>query len=297
MTITLLPFTRSSFPKLYPYSRILVPRPLSCGRPRFNSNDSGRSGSAKLFADAEREEAEERANESQRRASAARISFLENKDSNWNGEESMQDAVLRMLVDKYKPLRSGTVRTAEEKIRQLPPSVHMDSTNISEQNSTPSLAVPPLANWEALANQPLLPAVEGHRPWLTTYKVPSHAETSIRLGRFPPPVSARPATHSSPEDERARRKVKEVKKRKEVVGRLTGAKESAMDYRLGINRSAAPRQGRPMPVSLKGWATLVEDKIEVRLVLINYIDTFAKRAYSGLGKRVSSQSFRAEGSL
>jgi hypothetical protein len=32
----------------------------------------------------------------------------------------MEDAVLRMLVDKYKPLRTGTVQTAEEKLHRAP---------------------------------------------------------------------------------------------------------------------------------------------------------------------------------
>jgi hypothetical protein len=48
----------------------------------------------------------------------------------------------------------------------------------------------------------------------------------------------------------------------EQAGRLTRAKESTLDYRLGI-KSARSRVGRMNPVSLKGWTNLIEDKIEV----------------------------------
>jgi hypothetical protein len=196
-----------------------------------------------LFADAAREEAEEHShipNPSQRQ-------FLEDQHTNWDGEERMEDAVLRMLVDKYKPLRGGTIRTAEEKLKQTV----RETTSINVIDSVGQ------SDW---ANRPILPAVEGHKPWLTTYKVPSHAATSIRTGRFPP-ASARslgPAV-----DDPTRRKEKELKKRKEVVGRLTKAKESMLDYRLGINRSDPSMRTRPNPVSLRGWTSLIEDKIEV----------------------------------
>ena len=43
------------------------------------------------------------------------LSVISNND--WTGDESIQDAVLRMLVDKYKPLRAGTIRTAEDKLK------------------------------------------------------------------------------------------------------------------------------------------------------------------------------------
>jgi DnaJ family protein C protein 28 len=162
----------------------------------------------------------------------------------------MEDAVLRVLVDKYKPLRGGTIRTAEEKLKQTPPSIHLETTGANIAST----------NW---ANEPILPAVDGHKPWLTTYEVPSHATTSIRVGNFPSPVSSRPPSASPPIDDRTRRKEKEVKKRTEVAGRLTRAKESTLDYRLGVNNSDVAKQTRPNPVSLRGWTSLIEDKIEV----------------------------------
>lgn len=231
-------------------------RPLSWGATLHQNDSGGPSGSAKLFADAEREEANERANESH---PSSRLSFLENQHANWDGEERMEDAVLRMLVDKYKPLRGGTIRTAEEKLKKAPPPVHLD---IVKSNLTSI----PTSNWQSIANEPLLPAVEGHRPWLTTYKVPSHVTTSIRAGRMPPSVSARTSGTSQPLDDRARRKAKDLKKRKEEVGRLTRAKESTLDYRLGAHKEPK-KQVRPNPVSMRGWTSLIEDKIEVRSAL------------------------------
>jgi hypothetical protein len=241
------------------------------------SLNGGQSGSAKLFADAALEEAEEHVIQSQRRS---RLPFLENQHVNWDGEERVEDAVLRMLVDKYKPLRGGTIRTAEQKLKQTPPSVDLETAGT---NVTP-------ANW---ANEPILPAVEGHKPWLTTYKVPSHAATSIRIGKFPLPTSARAPSTSPSIDDRTRRKEREVKKRKDVVGRLTKAKESTLDYRLGINRSDAPKHIRPNPVSLRGWTSLIEDKIEVCvsaaicLLMTDILDQKARNA--GLFNKVSGR--------
>ena len=123
------------------------------------------------------------------------------------------------------------------------------------------------------ADEPLLPAVEGHKPWLTTFKVPSHATASVRYGHIPTVGSASSSTSSTRRavqagptgDDRTRRKEREVKKRSEIVGRLTRAKESTFDYRLGITKNLKSGiHARSNPVSVKGWAGLVEERIEVR---------------------------------
>ncbi|KAH7916241.1 hypothetical protein BJ138DRAFT_995992 [Hygrophoropsis aurantiaca] len=219
-----------------------------------NHADSNQSASAKLFADASREEAEEALNETQ--SSHSKIPFLEHQHENWTGEESMQDAVLRMLVDKYKPLRSGPLRTAEQKLKQAPPRVFMDPASTANIARTRS--------WEENAKEPLLPAVEGHRPWLTTFKAPSHATASIKLGSFPPPSSARRSSGADDLDERTRKTERELLKRKQQAGRLTRAKESTLDYKLGIKSGRAEGQPshRVNPVSLRGWRSLIEDRIE-----------------------------------
>lgn len=57
------------------------------------------SASAKLFADAEREEQEEAKNPTK----PSQADILLKKHENWDGEERLQDVVLRMLVDKCVP--------------------------------------------------------------------------------------------------------------------------------------------------------------------------------------------------
>ncbi len=70
-------------------------------------------------------------------------------------------------------------------------------------------------------------------------------------------------------DDGTRRLEREVRKRTEHVGRLTRARESTLDYKMGItpemkNSSLVASQGgRVNPVTMKGWASLVEDQIEV----------------------------------
>jgi len=57
-------------------------------------------------------------------------------------------------------------------------------------------------------------------------------------------------------------------RRSEQVQRLTRAKESTLDYRMGIRKAskaddkASGVQRRPNPVALKGWTSLVEERIE-----------------------------------
>jgi len=91
------------------------------------------------------------------------------------------------------PLRGGTIRTAEEKLKQTPPSVQLETTgtNVAEARQS---------DW---ANQSILLAIEGNKPWLTTCKWPSHAATSIRAGIFPPPA-ARSSGASSVDDRTTR---------------------------------------------------------------------------------------------
>jgi len=225
--------------------------------------------SSKLFADAEQEE-----RMSQAGTASPRLAVLPGTASehpNWTGDESVEDAVLRMLVDKYKPLRTGALQTAEEKLHRAPPQVTVEqrATSLMAASEGPSTTLsshPQIHRVE----EPLLPAVEGHKPWLTTFKVPSHATASIRYGRFPAVGSASsvkiPARSSAQtgqaDDDRGRRKERDVKKRSEIAGRLTRARESTLDYRLGISKSGGV-QARPNPVSIKGWAGLVEERIEV----------------------------------
>ncbi|KAI0775873.1 hypothetical protein BD413DRAFT_610594 [Trametes elegans] len=221
------------------------------------------SASSKLFQDAAREEAEE-----QRAAqNSSALSALESQQENWTGDEPVEHAVLRMLVDKYKPMRSGPIRSAEEKLKTAPPRVRTSDTPPGAviQEATVDLARTEEAEdvpvRRYVPGEPILPGIEGHRPWHTTFTVPSHATSNVRYGSIPPPKPARPAS-PVPLDEKARRKERETKKRMEQGTRLSRARESTIDYRLGIKGGAADQLRRPNPVSLKGWANLVEDRIE-----------------------------------
>ncbi|KAI4517453.1 hypothetical protein K525DRAFT_243364 [Schizophyllum commune Loenen D] len=241
--------------------------------------------SAKLFADAEREEEELR-----EEARKSKLPFLERQHDNWTGDERIEDAVLRMLVDKYKPVRGGTVRSADEKLKSAPPkttstgpgAIALEVDEITQMETrladdtgakittsgsstiaghTPSVT----GSW---ADEPLLPAIEGHRPWHTEYRAPSHSVASVKFARLPP---SPPSPKAKPADERIARKEKEVAKRTAHAGRLHGAREATLDYKLGLGAgrqkgappTVTPATGaRPNPVSVKGWTSLVEDRIE-----------------------------------
>ena len=254
------------------HSRILVRSPPPCllHARRYAQDSSSRpiepdhSASSKLFDDAAREEAEEA--EVARKSSV--ISILEQQNENWTGDEPVEHAVLRMLVDKYKPLRGGPVRSADEKLRQAPPKLRTQDTPLEhslEDVGTTASSLPEDLAAETptrryVPGEPILPGIPGHQPWHTTFTVPSHATSNVRYGNIPPPKPSQP--QSLPLDDKARRKAKETQKRMQQGVRLSQAKESTLDYRLGI-KGAAEQLRRPNPVSLKGWANLVEDRIEV----------------------------------
>ncbi|KDQ15415.1 hypothetical protein BOTBODRAFT_65492 [Botryobasidium botryosum FD-172 SS1] len=192
--------------------------------------------STKLFADAALEE-----NNPENQVSGSNSPQELQQHKNWTGDESVGDAVLRMLVDKYKPLRTGTIRTAEEKIRQglvLPPIHDIPHPSTSNAPASPTRAS------------------EEHQPWMTTFNPPSHASTPlVRTGRISTsPSAAKP--NAAPE--KSSYSALKQEKRKKEIGRLGTAKESSLDYRLGKGE-ARPRLN---PVSVQGWANLVEDRIE-----------------------------------
>ncbi|KAJ7714088.1 hypothetical protein B0H16DRAFT_1619557 [Mycena metata] len=210
-------------------------------------------GSAKLFADAAREEEESD-------SAVPRRIHQQLEEPNWTGDERIEDTVLRMLVDKYKPLRTGTIQTAEQKLRKSPPRVqeyHPDAHSIAP-GPRPVVSPPPGGSW---ASVPLLPpGPPDHRPWHTEFKVPDHATSSVRLARFPLPSHSLRAAHLG-DIEQARRTEKELNKK---LGRLARARDSTLDYRLGLSPHAHQTSGssRVNPVNMKGWTSLIEDRIE-----------------------------------
>ncbi|KAJ7034708.1 hypothetical protein C8F04DRAFT_956028 [Mycena alexandri] len=231
-------------------------------RPRFSTFASARRpvdhaapvGSAKLFADAAREEEESD-------SAVPRRIHERLEEPNWTGDERIEDTVLRMLVDKYKPLRTGTIQTAEQKLRKSPPRVqeyHPDAPSITPATRPVASTPPPGGSW---ASVPLLPpGPPDHRPWHTEFKVPDHATSSVRLARFPLPSHSPRATHLG-DIEQTRKTEKELNKK---LGRLARARDSTLDYRLGLGPHANRTGGSPRvnPVNMKGWTSLIEDRIE-----------------------------------
>jgi DnaJ homolog subfamily C member 28 len=75
---------------------------------------STQNASTKLFADAQREEREsEQHVEPTTSTHLSQLPFLERQHENWTRDESIQDLVLCMLVDKYKPLWTGSIQSAD----------------------------------------------------------------------------------------------------------------------------------------------------------------------------------------
>ncbi|KAJ7262785.1 hypothetical protein B0H12DRAFT_1209546 [Mycena haematopus] len=222
-------------------------------RPANESVNGDLTGSAKLFADAAREEAESDTDTVQSHRIVERPEEL-----NWTGNERLEDTVLRMLVDKYKPLRTGTIQTAEQKLHRFPSRVQEYRPDYIDPmpSPTPPLNGPsPGSSW---ADVPLLKGSPDHRPWHTEFKVPEHAKSSVKLGHFPLPSHTPQAKHAS-DLEQTRKTEKEFNKQ---LGRIIGARESTLDYRLGLGPQARRTGTRVNPVNIKGWTSLIEDRIE-----------------------------------
>lgn len=260
-----------------------------------------------LFERAKREEQAEEG-EIERKEQTTNALLARQAERNWDGEEPIADAVLRMLVDKYKPLRSGTIITADEKLSKSAPSIRVQRVPSSDPSLSSSESAPdeipitsdrPLACLEVdrtkpLRGQPLLPAIEGHRPWHTNFTAPSHTTASIRLGNFRLAASG---PQSPAPDEKARKLEKENRRRLQTALKLEGAKESVLDHRLGIKQQ---KRAHVNPTTMKGWRTLVEERIEVFPVCVSYLLAashsrgFLRRM---LAHRVVLTTLKAEGSL
>ena len=225
-----------------------------------SSSENVIMASEKIFADALKEESETVSG-----TSPSRLSYLQAEHENWTGEENIRDAVLRMLVDKYKPLRGPTIRSADEKLHTAPPQVSGDTTN--HYNSAQNEYKP---DWQKRAMEPLLPAVEGHRPWHTTFSAPSHAVApSIKAGSFyssttDSSVVNREGTRSLGVDEGKNIDISS-RRRSATATRLGNARESTIDYKLGIKGKVRIRgtSKRSIPTGVKAWASVVEERIEV----------------------------------
>ncbi|KAG8734266.1 hypothetical protein FRC11_006805, partial [Ceratobasidium sp. 423] len=229
------------------------------------------SASAKLFADAEAEE-----RESERRSKPSQADIIRQNQENWDGEERIQDVVLRMLVDK-QPLRTGQILTADEKLKESIPRI---STKTIARGSTKNDlewqefndAFPHTGSvHQTPAPAPSsdqLPLTEPVPPWLVTFKVPSHAQASIKFGNFvsTPPRSVTSSdllqkpVSSDPPSARTRAKQKAERRFAQGAGRIDRAREAILDYQGGIHGQET--RSRPNPVSIRGWNALIEERIQ-----------------------------------
>jgi len=214
--------------------------------------------SAKLWADAAEEEKAFITTNSH----VDRYRQQQQEYPNWTGDEEIRDAVLRMLVDKYKPLRTGTgLRSADEKMAdekaRVLPDIQAEGGVDTDTIHVDSVIV-------ASVSTPVDPAT--HRPWHTTFQAPTHA--SIRQMRLPPLPPVRPSNGATSvaeiaaDDTRARNLERDRKRKAAQAGRLTNAKQGSLDYRLG-NLGEKSQSFRLNPVTVKGWKSLVEERIEV----------------------------------
>ncbi|GMK56789.1 hypothetical protein CspeluHIS016_0306290 [Cutaneotrichosporon spelunceum] len=241
------------------------------------------TGSAKLFADAA---AEERA-EADAAAKSSRAHLVDSQGPIWTGEEAQSDTVLRMLVDKYKPLRTGEGikdDAAEKRIRNWMKNLDMASRAPLSSNIITASS----------GESPHAPKLPPHlfRPWHATYTGDNEVFDSpkIKLGHF----ESRPPTDISDlmelrlpsnADGTVRKAHRDFRRSTKLQGRLGNARESAIDYRLGIHDGdmthvgaeeeemegfSGNRQIRGQSVlgaqrgsasGMRAWAGLVEERI------------------------------------
>ncbi|KAK4687602.1 hypothetical protein P7C73_g2519, partial [Tremellales sp. Uapishka_1] len=244
------------------------------------------TGAAKLLADAIAEES------SSFSVTNSRDHLKHTQGPIWDGDETTSDAVLRMLVDAHKPLRTGNGvkhNTADEKIKGW-----MKGLNLEPRLGDP-VTIPTKSEEQVKANphRTTIPP-HLHRPWHSTYTSSTQVEEAprVRYGTFiKTKASGEDLTnllelHLPPgADGKTRAKVKEARRAGKIVRRFDQAREGALDYRLGLkegeltktgdfeddetfrgNRqirgSSALGAGKGGASGMRAWAGLVEDRIE-----------------------------------
>lgn len=256
-------------------------RSVSPDTPKPNQPQPGElTGSAKLFADAIEEE-------SSRGSSRKHLTLTQGEI--WTGDESQVDAVLRMLVDAHKPLRSGEGLkhdSADKKIKGMMKGLKMEPregmirrTDGPEPRNQHQTTLPPHL----------------HRPWHSTYTGSNTiAETpKIKYGAF---IQKRASGEDlsnilelqlpAGADGKVRSQIRDARKSHRIKARFESAREGAIDYRLGQStyedsadqdrstddeQFSGNRQHRGASVlgaqkgsasGMRAWAGLVEERIQ-----------------------------------
>jgi len=242
------------------------------------------TGAAKLFADAIAEE-------SLGSSSSSRDHLRLTQGPIWDGDESQPDAVLRMLIDAHKPLRSGEgVKhdAADEKVKGWIKGLKMEP-RIPVRTPQPS-EVKVDAEPGAAHRTTIPPHL--HRPWHSTYTGETRTKEApqVKYGMFIRKSADGGSLANLMElqlpPNADGKTVKALRRAGKVVRRFEKAREGAIDYRLGIqvgegrevveaeedetfhgNRqvkgSSVLGTVRGGASGLKAWAGLVEDRIQV----------------------------------
>lgn len=248
------------------------------------------TGSAKLFADAVAEESLE----ATAKAKGARDHLLHSQGPIWTGDEAQSDAVLRMLVDKYKPLRTGEGikdNAADKRIHNWMKNVDMEAHHpVRGKGDGVEITT-------SSGESPHSPKLPPHlfRPWHATYTGDNQAfeAPKIKFGHFDQRKADRDWSNllelrlPPNADGTTRAKHRDFRRSTKLQGRLGSARESAIDYRLGVvdgemthvgaeeeelEGFSGNRQIRGNSVlgahkggasGMRAWAGLVEDRITV----------------------------------
>jgi DnaJ family protein C protein 28 len=245
------------------------------------------------LTDVERErnifkEAEE---ESEEEAAAGRRSLLDEQrykmaqEPVWTGEERMQDTILRMVMDKYKPLRVDGSTAG-----QHPADVKLSTIQKPSMLSSPSFGreapEAALVDVEQISSVLPPPGEDGRRlektphdkPWAAVYVNPMRREgdgstlmPSVHYGKYiglprsssnrilPKTASGKERlkmagikTETLPLDDRNKmRAIREGVRRWDRAGRMRGVKEEAFNYRRMREEQRE-----------KGGAALMEEELE-----------------------------------
>ncbi|TKY88977.1 hypothetical protein EX895_002218 [Sporisorium graminicola] len=236
----------------------------SRGDPSTSSSSAGQglTGSDKLLQEALRLEEEEEV------ALSKQSRRQDPNDPIWTGEERVQDTVLRMVMDKYKPLRvrlgDENKDPADEKIKagiQTPSPPAASSSSAADDGASKLFVSPSVEG--AHEDGRKLPKTPDQKPWRAVYVRPAHllgvgaAEEfapSIYYGQFLKSSSSTLNASSEArnklkaagvnvsalplDDPKAMKQLRQGIKTVERRGKLMRARDSVIDYQLSQHSSS-----------------------------------------------------------
>lgn len=208
-----------------------------------HATSTSTSASAKLFQDAIEEE-------TLSASTSSRDHLRLTQGPIWSGDETTPDAVLRMLVDSHKPLRTGTGvkhNAADEKIKGWMKGLKLEprlgpSPNILGTAPAPD-AIEAEAEVETLNPHRTTIPPHLHRPWHATYTGETSQEEvpRIRYGTFIKKSAGADDLANILElqlppgaDGKTKQRIRSLRRTGKMVKRVESAREGALDYKLGL---------------------------------------------------------------